>query len=45
VAYEIVDRRDTDGTILYASVNHAKKLLGWQTIRDLKEMCLVLGSV
>ena len=39
-----MDRRDTDGTILYASVDKANKLLGWQTIRDLKEMCLSAGK-
>ena len=40
VPYEIVGRRDGDVAMSYASVDHAKKLLGWQAKRDLKEMCL-----
>jgi UDP-glucose 4-epimerase len=40
VPYEIVGRRNGDVAISYASVDNAKKLLGWQAKRDLKEMCL-----
>lgn len=45
VPYEIVGRRDGDVAISYASVDHAKKLLGWQAKRDLKEMCLSAWKV
>ena len=45
VPYEIVGRRNGDVAISYASVDHAKKLLGWQAKRDLKEMCLSAWKV
>jgi UDP-glucose 4-epimerase len=45
VPYEIVGRRDGDVAMSYASVDHAKNLLGWQAKRDLKEMCLSAWKV
>ena len=45
VPCEIVGRRDGDVAIAYASVDHAKNLLGWQAKRDLKEMCLSAWKV
>lgn len=39
IPYKIVDRRPGDIGICYANPEKAKKLLGWQAEKDLKEMC------
>ncbi|MGF1670259.1 MAG: UDP-glucose 4-epimerase GalE [Balneolaceae bacterium] len=39
IPYEIVDRRPGDAASVYADPLHAKKELGWQTERDLVDMC------
>ena len=36
--YEIVDRRSGDIAVSIANPNEAKKVLGWQSKRDLKQM-------
>ena len=39
IPYEIVDRRPGDIAEIYANPNKAKKLLGWEAKRGIKEMC------
>jgi len=40
LAYEFLERRPGDVAKVYASVDHAKKLLGWSAKYDLEKMCL-----
>lgn len=39
IPYEIVDRRPGDIAICYADTTKAKKVLGWEAIKGLDEMC------
>lgn len=39
IPYQIVDRRPGDVGICYANPNKAKKMLGWEAEKNLKEMC------
>ena len=39
IPYEIVDRRPGDIAEIYANPSKAKKLLGWEAKRGIKEMC------
>ena len=39
IPYEIVDRRPGDIAEIYANPNKAKKLLGWEAKKGIKEMC------
>jgi len=39
IHYEIVDRRPGDIAKIYANPSKAKKLLGWEAKRGIKEMC------
>jgi UDP-glucose 4-epimerase len=39
VPYELTDRRPGDAAICYADASKAKKRLGWETEKDLEDMC------
>jgi len=39
IPYQITDRRPGDIGVCYANPEKAKKLLGWQAEKSLKEMC------
>ena len=39
IPYELTDRRPGDAAICYANVEKARNVLGWETEKDLEDMC------